>query len=73
MQSVDELSKKAAEVALRILGGEKAGDIKPSFVRPASPLFDWRQMERWGSAKAAFPGSEIHFASRRRGSVTVGK
>jgi signal transduction histidine kinase len=62
MQSVDELSKKAAEVALRILGGEKAGDIKPSFVRPASPLFDWRQMERWGISESRLPpGSEIHF------------
>ena len=62
MQSVDELSKKAAEVALRVLGGEKAGDIKPSFVRPASPIFDWRQMQRWGISESRLPpGSEIRF------------
>ena len=37
MHSVPELSKKTAEVAIRILNGEKAGDIKPSFVPLASP------------------------------------
>ena len=33
MQVVAGQSKKAAEVALRILDGEKVGDIKPSFVQ----------------------------------------
>jgi signal transduction histidine kinase len=62
MQSVDEISKKTAEVAVRILGGEKPGDIKPSFIRPASPIFDWRQMQRWGiSEKNLPPGSKILF------------
>ena len=57
-----ELSKKTAEVALRILDGEKAGDIKPSFVNPASPIFDWRQMQRWGIAESNLPpGSTIDF------------
>ena len=42
MQSVAELAKKTGEVALRILDGEKPGDIEPSFVVPGSPMFDWR-------------------------------
>jgi signal transduction histidine kinase len=62
MQSVDEISKKTAEVAVRVLGGQKPGDIKPSFIRTASPIFDWRQMQRWGiSEKNLPPGSEILF------------
>ena len=62
MQSVAELGKKTGEVALRILDGEKAGDIKPSFVTPGSPIFDWRQMQRWGIAESSLPpGSTIAF------------
>ena len=62
MQSVDELSKKAAEIALRMLGGENGRDIKPSFVTPALPRFDWRQMQRWQISDSALPlGSKIDF------------
>jgi len=55
MHSVPGLSRKAAEVAIRILNGEKAGDIKPSFVPLASPMFDWRQMQRWGISESSLP------------------
>jgi signal transduction histidine kinase len=62
MQSVDEISKKTAEVALRVLGGEKPSNIEPSLIRPASPIFDWRQMQRWGiSEKNLPPDSTIYF------------
>ena len=55
MHSVQELSKRTAEVAIRILNGEKAGDIKPSFVPLAPPMFDWRQMQRWGISESSLP------------------
>jgi signal transduction histidine kinase len=62
MQSVDEISKKTAEVALRVLGGEKPSNIEPPIIRPASPIFDWRQFQRWGiSEKNLPPGSTIYF------------
>ena len=62
MHSVRELSKKTAEVAIRILNGEKAGDIKPSLVPLAAPVFDWRQMQRWGISESSLPpGSTIAF------------
>ena len=62
MHSVVEQSTKAAEVALRILKGEKVGDIKPSFVEVASPIFDWRQMHRWGITDNDLPvGSKVYF------------
>ena len=62
MHSVPELSKRTAEVAIRILNGEKSGDIKPSFVPLASPLYDWRQMQRWGITESSLPpGSRIAF------------
>jgi signal transduction histidine kinase/ABC-type uncharacterized transport system substrate-binding protein len=62
MLSVQEGSGQTAAVAVRVLGGEKAGDIKLPPVRFAAPKFDWRQMQRWGiSEKNLPPGSEIYF------------
>ena len=62
MLSVEEGSRQAAAVAIRILGGEKAGDIKVPPVRFAAPRFDWRLMQRWGISESRLPpGSEIYF------------
>ena len=55
-------SRLTAAVAVRILNGEKARDIKVSPVEFSTPRFDWRQMQRWGiSEKNLSPGSEILF------------
>ncbi len=59
---VADSSRQAAGVAIRILGGEKAGDIKVPPVGFAAPKFDWRQMQRWGISENRLPpGSEILF------------
>src|SRR5258707_6687009 len=62
MQSVKEGSELAAAVALRVLGGEKAGDIKTPPTENALPKYDWRQMQRWGIAESNLPpGSTVYF------------
>ncbi len=62
MASVAEGSRLTVAVAVRILGGEKAGDIKIPPIGYATPKFDWRQMQRWGISESRLPpGSEIHF------------
>src|SRR5579871_6056846 len=62
MQLISGETMKAAEVALRILNGEKPGDIKPSFVEVGAPKFDWREMQRWGIPESRLlPGSTIYF------------
>ena len=53
--SVLEGSRQTAAVAIRILGGEKAGDIKVPPIRFAAPKFDWRQMQRWGISESRLP------------------
>ena len=59
---VADTSRQTAAVAVRILGGEKAGDIKTPPVQFATPRFDWREMQRWGISESRLPpGSEIHF------------
>jgi signal transduction histidine kinase len=65
MLSVAEGSRQAAAVAIRVLGGEKAGGIQVPPVRFAAPRFDWRQMQRWGIPESRLPpGSEIVFRER---------
>ena len=69
MQVVARQTNKAAEVALRILDGEKPGAIKTPFVELAAPMFDWRQMQRWGIAGNDLPpGIPSTSASQRCGS-----
>jgi ABC-type uncharacterized transport system substrate-binding protein len=59
-----EVGERTAEVAIRILGGEKAGDINLLPVGLGAPKFDWREMQRWGISESRLPpGSEIHFRS----------
>ena len=62
MNSVGEASRTTVAVALRILGGEKAGNINIPPIGFATPRFDWRQMQRWGIREASLPpGSQIYF------------
>jgi signal transduction histidine kinase len=62
MQSVKGGSELAAAVALRVLGGEKAGDIKTPPTENALPKYDWRQMQRWRISESNLPpGSTVYF------------
>ena len=59
-----EAGRRTAEVAVRILGGEKPADVKVPPVGMATPKFDWREMQRWGISESRLPpGSEVHFRS----------
>jgi signal transduction histidine kinase len=59
---VADTSRQTAAVAVRILGGEKPGDIETPPVQFARPMFDWREMQRWGISESRLPpGSEIFF------------
>jgi signal transduction histidine kinase len=62
MHSARQLSEITAAVAIRILNGEKAGDIKTEPTGFAAPIFDWRQMQRWGISESSLPpGSTVYF------------
>jgi len=52
----------AAAAAVRILNGEKAGDVKIPPTRFKLPRFDWRQLQRWGISESSLPpGSTVYF------------
>ena len=60
--TVLDSSRQTAAVAVRILGGEKASDIKIPSVKFSRPKFDWREMQRWRISEGRLPlGSEILF------------
>ena len=62
MHSVSGGSRETAAVAVRILGGEKAGEIKTPPSGYEAPKFDWRQLQRWGIAASRLPaGSQVYF------------
>src|SRR5258708_28612586 len=62
MQSVEEGMAVAAAAAIRILNGEKAGDVKVPPTQFKLPRFDWRQMRRFGISDSNLPpGSTVYF------------
>jgi signal transduction histidine kinase len=62
MHSVLGSSQDTAAVVVRILGGEKAGDVEIPARKYSPPIFDWRLMQRWGiSERNLPPGSKIFF------------
>ena len=62
LMAIEELSRRTAQVAVRILRGEPAGSIKTAVQRPGQPVYDWRELRRWGISEARLPmGSVVQF------------
>jgi signal transduction histidine kinase len=56
------IGTEAGRLAMRILGGEQPADIPPKAIDAVVPVFNWREMQRWGVAESQLPrGSEIRF------------
>lgn len=45
--SMDDVSHQTADVALRMLKGEPAGNISPRTLAAGTPIFDRRELRRW--------------------------
>ena len=62
MHSIEKGMAVAAAAAIRILNGEKAGDVKVAPSQFELPRFDWRQMQRFGISDSNLPpGSTVYF------------
>jgi len=60
--SEEELSRKTVDLAVRILQGEHAGEMRVPAVQFAAPQFDWRELQRWHIRESDLPpGSIIRF------------
>ena len=57
-----QVGMEAARAAIRILRGERAGDIPPVILGASPPTYDWRELTRWGISPNRLPaGSVIEF------------
>ena len=54
----ETLAVRSADLALRIVNGERAQDIPVEDVHTA-PMFDWRELKRWGISEASLPAGSI--------------
>ncbi|WP_119270569.1 sensor histidine kinase [Taklimakanibacter deserti] len=60
--SIAETSRQAAAIGVRILAGERPADMDIKPVGFAAPMFDWRELQRWGISESRLPpGSTIYF------------
>ncbi len=57
--TLEDCATRAAEVAVRIVNGARPQDI-PMVDVPTVPVFDWRQLKRWGISESRLPaGSDL--------------
>jgi PAS domain S-box-containing protein len=57
-----EVGFRAARAAARILRGEKAQSIPPEIFGSGPPVYDWRELQKWGISEERLPaGSTIRF------------
>jgi signal transduction histidine kinase len=57
----EEVARKTGELAAHIAKGERPENLPPVLVT-GTPMFDWRQLRRWGiSANRLPPGSIVRF------------
>jgi signal transduction histidine kinase len=60
--SVQDRTRKIANVAVRILQGEAPSQITTPSVELGVPKFDWREMQRWGISEDRLPlGSGVYY------------
>jgi signal transduction histidine kinase/ABC-type uncharacterized transport system substrate-binding protein len=59
LMQTQALGREGAAVALRILQGEKPSDLRPPLVLFGAPMYDWRELRRWGISEAKLPPGSI--------------
>src|SRR5580704_11390628 len=62
MLSSEEVGRRMAQAAVRILSGEAPSDLKIEPVSMATPQYDWRELQHWNISEDRLPaGSLIRF------------
>ena len=60
--AIDGLSRSIADAAIRILDGVPPGNVKIPPQPPGLPVFDWRELQRWGIPESRLPpGSVVRY------------
>jgi signal transduction histidine kinase len=59
LMPIDELSRTTADVAIRLLNGVPPGIIRLPPKGPGQPVFDWRELQRWGISESRLPAGSV--------------
>ena len=60
--AIDDLSRNTADVAVRLLNGAPPAASECRHKLPGQPIFDWRELQRWGIAESRLPpGSVVRY------------
>jgi signal transduction histidine kinase len=57
--SIEDLSRNAADAAVRLLNGEPPSSVQVPQVTPGVPTFDWRELQRWNIADSLLPSDSV--------------
>ena len=62
LMSIDALSHRTTDSAFRILRGESPSVVRVPAQLPGQPVFDWRELKRWGIPESRLPpGSLVRY------------
>jgi len=57
-----DVGARSARTAIRLLHGERPENLPPQIIEAVVPIYDWRELQRWGISEAGLPaGSIIQF------------
>jgi signal transduction histidine kinase len=59
LMSIDDLSRRTADVAVRLLNAAPPGSIRVPPQAPGQPTFDWRELHRWGIPEIRLPSGSV--------------
>ena len=59
LMSIEDLSGRTADAAIRLLSGAPPKSINLPLHVPGQPMFDWRELERWGISESRLPPGGI--------------
>jgi signal transduction histidine kinase len=59
LMSIDDLSRDTAGAAIRLLNGASPGSIRIPLRPPGQPIFDWRELQRWGIPESRLPSGSV--------------
>ena len=60
--SIEELRRTTADAAVRLLDGAPPGSVRVPPHVAGQPIFDWRELQRWGIAESRLPaGSAVRY------------
>jgi signal transduction histidine kinase len=59
MLSTHQLGLQGAAAAIRILSGESPGSIKTPAIDVGTPVYDWRELQRWNIGEHVLPSGSI--------------